>query len=149
MRYKFTYYLLLFWNLNLTGHPAFLLTSLTGALGSWWKSRMTRKSRKHLHKRCHLPTRTGASLIAQLARNLPAMQETLTWLLGQENLLEKGHPFPLFPIVWVSNISQKTLWDIFVGQKGSEKIKKKTTSSLKLVELDFDRTPRISWNVRA
>ena len=31
-----------------------------------------------------------------------------------------------------------------MGQKGSEKIKKKTTSSLKLIELDFDRTPRIS-----
>ena len=32
----------------------------------------------------------GASLIAQLVKNPPAMQETLVRLLGQEDLLEKG-----------------------------------------------------------
>ena len=31
-----------------------------------------------------------ASLVAQLVKNLPAMQETLVWFLGQEDLLEKG-----------------------------------------------------------
>ena len=31
-----------------------------------------------------------ASLIAQLVKNLPAMQETLVWFLGQEDPLEKG-----------------------------------------------------------
>ena len=31
-----------------------------------------------------------ASLIAQLTKNLPAMQETLVQFLGQEDLLEKG-----------------------------------------------------------
>ena len=31
-----------------------------------------------------------ASLVAQLANNLPAMQETLVQFLGQEDLLEKG-----------------------------------------------------------
>ena len=31
-----------------------------------------------------------ASLIAQLAKNLPAMQETLVQFLGQEDPLEKG-----------------------------------------------------------
>ena len=31
-----------------------------------------------------------ASLIAQLVKNLPAMQETLVLFLGQEDLLEKG-----------------------------------------------------------
>ena len=30
------------------------------------------------------------SLIAQLAKNIPAMQETLVRFLGQEGLLEKG-----------------------------------------------------------
>ena len=30
-----------------------------------------------------------ASLVAQLVKNLPAMQETLVWSLGQENPLEK------------------------------------------------------------
>ena len=32
----------------------------------------------------------GLSLIAQLVKNLPAMQETLVWFLGQKDLLEKG-----------------------------------------------------------
>ena len=31
-----------------------------------------------------------ASLIAQLVKNLPAMQETLVRILGQEDPLEKG-----------------------------------------------------------
>ena len=31
-----------------------------------------------------------ASLVAQMARNLPAMQETLVQFLGREDLLEKG-----------------------------------------------------------
>ena len=31
-----------------------------------------------------------ASLIAQLVKNLPAMQETLVQFLGQEDPLEKG-----------------------------------------------------------
>ena len=33
---------------------------------------------------------TWASLVAQLARNLPAMQETRVQFLGQEGPLEKG-----------------------------------------------------------
>ena len=32
----------------------------------------------------------GASVIAQLVKNLPAMHETLVQYLGQEDLLEKG-----------------------------------------------------------
>ena len=31
-----------------------------------------------------------ASLVAQLVKNLPAMQETPVWFLGREDLLEKG-----------------------------------------------------------
>ena len=31
-----------------------------------------------------------ASLVAQLVKNLPAMQETLVWFLGGEDPLEKG-----------------------------------------------------------
>ena len=30
-----------------------------------------------------------ASLVAQLVKNLPAMQDTLIWFLGQEDPLEK------------------------------------------------------------
>ena len=32
---------------------------------------------------------TGASLVAQTVKNLPAMQETQVWSLGQEDLLEE------------------------------------------------------------
>ena len=35
-------------------------------------------------------TLTEASLVAQLVKNLPAMQETLIQFLGRENPLEKG-----------------------------------------------------------
>ena len=31
-----------------------------------------------------------ASLVAQMVENLPAMQETQVWSLGQEDPLEKG-----------------------------------------------------------
>ena len=33
----------------------------------------------------------GASLVAQLVKNLPAMQETLVQFLGHEDSLEKGY----------------------------------------------------------
>ena len=36
------------------------------------------------------PSIVRASLIAQLVRNLPAMQETLVQFLGQEDPMEKG-----------------------------------------------------------
>ena len=32
----------------------------------------------------------GASLVAQMVKNLPAMQETHVWSLGQEDPLKKG-----------------------------------------------------------
>ena len=35
-------------------------------------------------------TQGWASLVAQTVKNLPAMQETQVWSLGQEDLLEKG-----------------------------------------------------------
>ena len=38
---------------------------------------------------------TRASLIAQLVKNLPAMQEILVKFLGQEDLPEKGMTYPL------------------------------------------------------
>ena len=39
----------------------------------------------------------GISLVAQLAKNLPAMQETPVWFLGQEDPLEKDRlPTPVF-----------------------------------------------------
>ena len=42
-------------------------------------------------------TITMASLLAQLVKNSPAMQETQVWFLGQEDLLERDKlPTPVF-----------------------------------------------------
>ena len=47
----------------------------------------------------------GASLIAQLIKNLPAMQETVVRFLGREDPLEKGeatHSSILGLLLWLS-----------------------------------------------
>ena len=36
------------------------------------------------------PSLSGASLVAQIIKNLPAVQETQVQSLGQEDLMEKG-----------------------------------------------------------
>ena len=56
------------------------------------ESDMTQHVRAHACSDCRLVgcNVLWASLIAQLAMNLPAMQETLVQLLGQEEPLEKG-----------------------------------------------------------
>ena len=46
-----------------------------------------------------------ASLIAQLVKNPPAVQETLVQFLGQEDLLEKGTGYPL-QYSWASLVAQ-------------------------------------------
>ena len=53
---------------------------------------------KHLDlKNINIVLTNHSSLIAQLVKNQPAMQETLVHFLGQEDLLEKGWaPNPLF-----------------------------------------------------
>ena len=51
-------------------------------------SRISNKITKLIVNKCALVDR--ASLIAQLVKNLPAMQETPVGFLGQEDLLEKG-----------------------------------------------------------
>ena len=43
---------------------------------------------------------SGASLVAQVVKNLPAMQETRVPSLGQENLLEKGMAILPWRIPW-------------------------------------------------
>ena len=44
----------------------------------------------------HLYCILCASLVAQLVKNLPVMQETWVWSLGQGDLLEKWLPTPVF-----------------------------------------------------
>ena len=47
---------------------------------------------------------TGASLVAQMVKNLPAMQETQVQYLDQEDLLEKGMATHSSILAW------KILW---------------------------------------
>ena len=52
-----------------------------------------------------------ASLVAQMVKNLPAMQDTSIWSLGQEDPLgQKGNGYPL---------QYSFLWE-FHGQRGLE-----------------------------
>ena len=44
--------------------------------------------------------RTGASLVAQSMKNLPAMPETWVQFLGQEDPLEKGMATPSSILAW-------------------------------------------------
>ena len=55
-----------------------------------------------------------ASLIAQLVKNLPAMQETLVWSLGWEDPLEKGmathSSIPAWKIPWIEESGGLSPW---------------------------------------
>ena len=42
----------------------------------------------------------GASLVAQIVKNLPAMQETWVWTLGREDPPEKGMATQSCILVW-------------------------------------------------
>ena len=44
----------------------------------------------HLVNTCKAPTMSGASLVAQLVKNPPAIHETPVRFLGQEDPLKKG-----------------------------------------------------------
>ena len=66
-----------------------------------------------------LTIHAGASLVPQMVKNLPAMEETQVWSLGWEDLLEKGiatHSLiPAWRIPWteepggVQSMGQKEL----------------------------------------
>ena len=65
-----------------------------------------------------------ASLIAQLVKNLPAMQETLVWFLGWEELLEEGIGYSL-QYSWASLMAQLVrnppgMWETWVWSLGWE-----------------------------
>ena len=44
----------------------------------------------HTHVHVHIHIHVWAFLVTQMVKNLPAMQETQVWSLGQEDPLEKG-----------------------------------------------------------
>ena len=58
----------------------------------------------------------GASLVAQMAKNLPAMRETPVQSLGQEDPLEKGVAIPAWEIPWTEEPGR-------IQPMGSQKVK--------------------------
>ena len=70
----------------------------------------------HLYLRTALPDKgcpfclSGLFLIAQLIKNLPAMQETWVWSLGQEDPLEKGKATHSSILAW--RIPWTIPWDL-------------------------------------
>ena len=55
------------------------------------------------------------SLVAQMVKNLPALQETQVWSLGQEDPLEKGMPthssILAWRIPWTEEMAGYSPWD--------------------------------------
>ena len=63
-----------------------------------------------------------ASLVAQLVRNLPAMQETQVQSLGQEDPLEKGiASYPLWYSCLKNSIERGAWWATVHGVAKSDK----------------------------
>ena len=62
--------------------------------------------------------KSRASLIAQLVKNPPALQETLVQFLGREDLLEKGSGHPL-QYSWASLLAQLVESACNAGDPGS------------------------------
>ena len=83
--------------------PSLLILGFLGFQDQWaflW-TKGTQIGQTHWDFRSEL----WASLVAQLVKNPPAMQETLVWFLGWQDLLEKGlatHPSILGLPWWLS-----------------------------------------------
>ena len=75
--------------------------SCISCIGRWflyhWATWENPYIHTHIHTFCVI---FGASLIAQLVKNLPAVQETLFWSLGQEDPLEKGMAIHSSILAW-------------------------------------------------
>ena len=68
-------------------HSAFLNSDLSGLLSFIWCSSRSTHAQHTSNTRRHW---LGASLVAQMVNNPPAIQETQVQSLGQEDPLEKG-----------------------------------------------------------
>ena len=79
---------ILAWRIPRTEEPARLQSMLLQRVRHDWATKHT-----HTHTECLC----RASLVAQIVKNLPAMQETWFWSLGQEDPWKKGmEPTPVF-----------------------------------------------------
>ena len=59
-------------------------------LNNFWDNKHYKEEMSPDNNLFHSLTSQGASLVAQLVKNLPAMPETPAGFLGQKDLLEKG-----------------------------------------------------------
>ena len=59
-------------------------------LNNFWDNKQYKEEMSPDNNLFHSLTSQGASLVAQLVKNLPAMPETPAGFLGQKDLLEKG-----------------------------------------------------------
>ena len=77
---------------------------------------------------------TGASLVAQTLKNLPAMQETQVWSLGQENALERDrHP----AIVLRPSLGEGLKWLVEIQWESHCIMSMVTTWLLRHIEFPF------------
>ena len=90
IRKKLSYYLTLIvsWDNALKKKDKTLVVSWKnkGRRNDYWRNK-TQKRNSWEHKDIFVPLH---HMIAQLVKNLPAMQETPVWFLGQDDPLEKG-----------------------------------------------------------
>ena len=56
----------------------------------------------------------GTSLVVQMVKNLPAMQETKVQFLGWEDLLEKGMTTPLWCSCLENSMDRGAWWQVIV-----------------------------------
>ena len=71
-----------------------------------------------------MSSHSGASLVAQLVKNLPAVQETPVWFLGQEDSPGEGIGY-LLQYSWASLVAQMVknppaMWETWVRSLGWE-----------------------------
>ena len=74
---------------------------------------------------------TGASLVAQLVKNLPAMQETPVWSLGWEDPLEKGMATHSSIFAWRRSLVGYSPW----GHKKSDTTEQLSTMQTNELQL--------------
>ena len=66
---------------------------------------------------CDLKGTTGASLVAQTVKNLPAMQETQVWSLSQEDPLEKSMATHPRILAWRTPWTEEAGWLQSIGSQ--------------------------------
>ena len=83
-----------------------------------------------------------ASLVAQMAMSLPAMQETWVWSMGWKDPLEKGMATHSSYLAWMKNSMDRGAWWATVHGGGK---KLDTTEQLTQTDRQTDRHTHTQW----